>query len=280
MALDPRLHAARADLADARLKGRVAAARFEPGVTMQVKVFAAPLRKEPQADAMQLTEALFGETLQVFAVKDGFAWAQLTRDGYVGHVPVAALAPVALAPTHHVAVPATLIYPQANLKTTPHRFLPLNAGVTVTGTDGAYAALASGGYVFSAHLRPLTEHHHDFVAVAEQFLGTPYLWGGKTVHGLDCSGLVQVALQSCGKRAPRDSDMQEKELGRSLPQNDRTGLQRGDLVFWDGHVGIMTDATMLLHANGHHMLVASEPLAEAVKRIAASGKPVTSVKRL
>jgi cell wall-associated NlpC family hydrolase len=280
MALDGRRYAARPDLADARLRGQVEALRFEVGVVMQVQVFSAPLRKAPRDDAMQLSEALFGETLRVFEVKDGFAWGQLARDGYVGYLPVAALAGRAVAPSHRVAVPSTLIYPQANLKTTPHRFLPLNAEVTVTGHEGNYAALAGGGFVFAAHLRPLTDHNGDFVAVAEQFLATPYLWGGKTVHGLDCSGLVQVALQACGGDCLRDSDMQEQTLGKPVPENDLAQLRRGDLVFWDGHVGIMTDGETLLHANGHHMMVAKEPLADAVARIAASGKPVTAIKRL
>ena len=278
--LDPRLNAARPDLADASLKGRVTAARFEAGVLMQVKVFAAPLRRAPDPSAMQLSEALFGETLRVFEVKNGFAWAQLTRDGYVGHLPVAALSGQVVATTHRVAVPSTLIYPQASLKTSPHRFLPLNAEVAVTGHDGAYAALATGGFVFAPHLRPRAEAAPDFVAVAEQFLGAPYLWGGKTVHGLDCSGLVQVALEASGRAAPRDSDLQESRLGGPVPQNDLSALARGDLVFWDGHVGIMLDRETLLHANGHHMQVVKEPLAEAVARIAAAGKPVTAVKRL
>ena len=148
--------------------------------------------------------------------------------------------------------------------------LPLNAEICVTSFDGDFARLGEEGFVWSGHLATLDNYESDFVAVAERFIGIPYLWGGKTALGLDCSGLVQTALCAAGISAPRDTDMQEKALGHIIATGpELQGLQRGDLVFWKGHVGIMREAKTLLHANGHHMLVASEPLDVAVARIAA-----------
>ena len=144
---------------------------------------------------------------------------------------------------------------------------------------GRLVALASGGYVFSRHLAGPDEHAADFVAVAEQFCNVPYLWGGRTFAGLDCSGLVQTAMLAAGSACPRDSDMMEASLGTALPADDLKALRRGDLVFWKGHVGIMVDEMRLLHANAHHLRVEIEPLAEAVARIAAAGSPVTSLRR-
>lgn len=276
--LDKRLNLYRPDLADVALRGRIEAARFVEGRPMQVGRSVASLRRQPNATSMQLTEALPGETLQVFDEVEGWAWVKLDRDGYVGHVEAARLMPLSASASHEVAVPSTLLYPKADLKTQPASFLPMLSRLAVTGEEKDHSAVAGDGFVFSKHLRPLGEGHGDFVSVAERFLHTPYYWGGKTVHGLDCSGLVQVSLQAVGVAALRDSDMQEASLGVALPQTEKR--RRGDLVFWDGHVGIMADSEMLLHANGFDMMVVMEPLAAAVARSEAKGKPVTSVKRI
>jgi cell wall-associated NlpC family hydrolase len=153
---------------------------------------------------------------------------------------------------------------------------PLGAKLTVSREQDSFAA-SPVGFLPASHLAPLDQHETDFVSVAERFLGTPYLWGGKTNYGLDCSGLVQVALTACGTRCPRDSDMQERALGTSVNIKD---VRRGDLVFWKGHVAIVRDEKTFLHANAFHMAVAVEPVAEAIARIAAAGSEVTSVKRL
>lgn len=245
------------------------------GKPRQVIAPIASLMKRPEAEAMQLTQALMGEHVILLGEQDGYAHVQLKRDSYVGYLESNALTDDIVATTHRVAVPSTILYPKPDLKTRPVQFLPMNAEVTVIGTEGKFAGLATGGFIFADHLASKTATEKDFVDVAAQFLHTPYYWGGKSIHGIDCSGLVQVALQACGVTAPRDSDMQEKELGTLI--NDHTNLRRGDLVFWAGHVGIMQSATELLHANGHYMRTVSEPLSEAIARTQA---PVTAVKRL
>jgi cell wall-associated NlpC family hydrolase len=278
--LDRRLNAIRDDLADAALRGSVAAPRFAEGVTRRVAASAAPVRRRPASDAPLDTQALHGETVRVFEEEEGWAWAQLQADGYVGYLPAADLAPEGPAATHRVGVLRSFVFPGPDLKLPPLDHLPLGARVTVAGEQNGYAALAGGGFVHAGHLAPVEARAADFVAVAESMLGVPYLWGGKTPIGLDCSGLVQLSLAMAGIAAPRDSDMQEAGLGAILETDaSLTGLRRGDLVFWKGHVGIMTDPATLLHANAHHMLVAREKLAEAVARIAARGSQVTCIRR-
>jgi cell wall-associated NlpC family hydrolase len=278
--LDPRLHAYRPDLADAALAGEVDAQRYVEPRLMQVMEPVITVHKAPRFDAMQLTQALFGEQVKLFHEEEGWAWVQLMRDGYVGYVNGNALSPQVVAPTHRVAVPSTFMYPDANLKTLPAVPLTLNAQVTVTAENGAYSQLTNGRFVFTSHLKCIDDVEADFVAVAEMFRHVPYYWGGKSVQGLDCSGLVQLSLEACGRKAPRDSDMQEATLGERLMVNDLDSLKRGDLVFWNGHVGIMTDEKTLLHANGHHMMVVAEPLKDAVDRIAARYGQLTSIRRL
>lgn len=277
---DSRLHAARDDLADQRLEGLVKAKQFVAARRVQVSAALTSVRKWPVPDATQLTQALMGDDAAVFENRDGWSWIQLDRDGYVGYVESTSLTPSPTAATHRVAVPLTFLYPEANLKSQPHTPVALNAHLTVVGESGRFLRLADGRHVFSGHVKPVNTYEHDFVAVAEWFRGVPYLWGGKSVAGLDCSGLVQVALEACGRPAPRDSDMQEQTLGTRLPTADFGDLQRGDLVFWNGHVGIMLDSDTLLHANGHHMMVAAEPLRAAAGRIAQVYGAITSIRRL
>ncbi len=247
---------------------------------MQVVEPVVSLRKAPRFDAMQLTQALMGETVKVFSEEEGWAWVQLEADGYVGYVDGNALSADIVEPTHRVAVPSSFLYPGPNLKTQPAVPVTLNARVTVVATDGSFARLHSGRFVFTAHLQPIGTYADDFVGVAEMFRHVPYYWGGKSVQGLDCSGLVQLSLEAAGKTCLRDSDMQEASLGSAVPENDLDALKRGDLVFWNGHVGIMTDAQTLLHANGHHMMTVAEPLKDAVDRIAARYGRITSIRRL
>jgi cell wall-associated NlpC family hydrolase len=277
--LDKRLNAYKPGRADIALKGKVEAEYFVVGQKMQVKTPVLNIHEYPSRESMQVTQALIGETVSVFEVENGWAWLQQTEDSYVGYAEMSKLGSNVFDTTHRVAVLSTVLYPKPDLKSQPVRQLSLQSALAVNGTDGDYTILATGGYVFANHLRSSSQAPPDFVSVAGMFLGVPYLWGGKSVAGLDCSGLVQVALQAAGRQCPRDADMQEEALGNLWPADDFDNLQRGDLVFWNGHVGIMTNATDLLHANGHHMMVMIEPLNDAITRIGKTGKTVTSVKR-
>jgi len=277
--LDRRLNVARPDLADIRLKGRVEAERFVEGVARRVAVPVAPLRRRPSADAPLETEALYGEDVAVFE-DDGEGWAfvQLAADNYVGYMPAEALALPDPAPTHRVAALRTFLFPGPDIKLPPRAGLCLGSRVAVREM-GEKFALAAGGALFAGHLLPLdAPNESDFVTVATRFLDTPYLWGGRSALGIDCSGLVQTALAACGRTAPRDSDMQEAALGTALPLD--APLRRGDLLFWPGHVAIVEAPDTLLHANAHAMCVAREPLVPALARIAAAGLPLRSIRRM
>ena len=277
--LDKRLHAIRSDLVDARLKGGVDAASFIEGVPMQVMAPVVPVHREPSISARQATQALFGEKINCFEEKDGWIWCQLARDGYVGYISKAGVSKDLTNPTHRVAVPSTFMYPLPDIKSQPAVILSMNARLAIVEGDEKFSKLSNGKYVFTKHIKPLNEVEADFVSVAEMFCDVPYYWGGKTAQGLDCSGLVQISLEACGILSLRDTDMQETQLGQNLLINDLDGLRRGDLVFWKGHVGIMTDQRTLLHANGYHMMTVKEPLNEAIARIARTDGQVTSIKR-
>jgi len=278
-ALDRRLHALRDDLADARLQGRVEAPRFVEGRMREVAVPVAPLRRAPDEGAMLDSQALRGECLRVFDEARGWAWAQLETDGYVGYLPSAALREPGPEPTHRVRALATFVYPEPDMKRPVAERLNFGARLAVSEEAGDFFRLALGGFVWRGHLRPLDAREEDFVEVALRFRGVPYLWGGRSSDGLDCSGLVQTAMAATGVRAPRDSDMLEG-LGQPLDPAALEGLRRGDLVFWRGHLGIVLEEARLLHANGHHMAVEIEPLAEAVARIAGAGLPLKAARRL
>lgn len=277
-ALDPRLNAFRDDLAVVALKGQVEAPRFVSGRPAHVTVPVTALRRRPEADGPRDTELLHGECVSVFDEADGFAWVQSQRDAYVGYVSLDALGTGTPAPTHRVSALRSFIYGEPDLKSPMHSWVSLNSPLVVSGTQGRFSTLAGGGYVFSDHLSPMDIFAPDYVSIAEQFLETPYLWGGRSSLGLDCSGLVQCALEAAGIPCPRDTDMQEAALGSAMP--DSQPLQRGDLLFWKGHVGIMADGATLLHANATHMKTVEEAVEPAIARIAQTDGPVTSVKRL
>jgi cell wall-associated NlpC family hydrolase len=265
--LDKRLHAFRPDLADEALKGQVDAERFSGGVLARVAVPVAPLRPVPDLARGIDTELLLGETVRVFDRADGFAWVQADEDGYVGYLPESMLGDASEA-SHWICVPRTFVYPEAELRKPPRAALSMGSRITVTGeaeTRGTrYFTLADGGAVIARHCLPFGQTiADDYVSIAETFVETPYLWGGRSGFGIDCSGLVQLAMMMAGRKAPRDSDMQAF-LGEEIV---REQLRRGDLVFWKGHVGVMENEQTLLHANGHTMSVARENLNAAIERI-------------
>jgi cell wall-associated NlpC family hydrolase len=277
--MDPRTTPARPDLAAAFLQGKVEAARFVEGKAYAVARGRCSLQHAPARDAAQDSEVLHGEIFTVYEENNGWAWGQAARDSYVGYVHTIALSEMIEA-DYEVAALMTPVLPAPDAKRPLVDLLPMNARVKVLAHENSYARIAGNLCVRESHLRPLGEHAPDWVAVAERFLGAPYVWGGRTQAGLDCSGLIQTALQAGGIAAPRDTDMQ-MVLGAPVPvASDLSGLERGDLVFWKGHVGVMLDGARLLHANAFHMEVAIELMAEAAVRIAKSAGVVIAIKRL
>ena len=265
---DRRLNAFRPDLAEKALEGTVAAERYVTGLPARIAAPVADLRPRPDEGAGIDTQLLFGEGVHVLDRADGWAWVKADFDGYVGYLPEAALAAPGAPATHVVAVPRSFAYTGADLRTPAPFALSIGSRLTVVGeseTRGTrYFTLAGGQSVIAGHCLPVGETMgEDYVAIAGRFLETPYLWGGRSGFGLDCSALVQLSMMMAGRSAPRDSDMQAAGLGTPIAGEQ---LRRGDLVFWKGHVAIMEDETTILHANGHTMSVAREPLAAAIER--------------
>jgi Bacterial dipeptidyl-peptidase Sh3 domain/NlpC/P60 family len=278
---DPRLTPARGDLAAKYLEGKVKAARFVEGEVFEIADGLAPLREGPSSDAMQISQALKGERVTIYDRNgEGFAWGQLNSDGYVGWLPDRALAKPLAMPTHKVTALRTFAFPGPSIKLPPVETLSMGAMLTVTREDGAFAVTREGWYLPRPHLGGIGAMAADFVAVAERFVGTPYLWGGKSSIGIDCSGLVQVALNAAGTGCPRDSDMQRDGLGRALSAAEAKHLQRGDLIFWKGHAAIVRDADSIVHANAHHMAAVVENTRDAIARIKAAGNEIAAIKRL
>ncbi|HXF88792.1 MAG TPA: NlpC/P60 family protein [Xanthobacteraceae bacterium] len=282
MNFDPRVTPARPDLAARFLEGKVQAARFVDGELREVVEAQAPVRREPRPDASLDTEALKGERVMVYeTIEEGWAWVQLQNDRYVGWMPASALAVPGPEPTHRVATLRAPVLMGASIKMPTLEVLPFGATLAILREEGRFGITSHGCYVPLVHVARLNEFERDFVAVAERFVGVPYVWGGKTSLGLDCSALVQVSLTACGIACPRDSDMQEAVVGRPVAVgDDLSGVARGDLVFWKGHVAIVRDEKHFLHANGFHMAVAIEPIRETLTRFAAEGSSVTGIRRL
>jgi cell wall-associated NlpC family hydrolase len=285
--LDPRLHAWRPDLADARLKGRVPSTRFAAGERKRVVASSAPLRRVPRLDASLDSELLRGEAVMVFEeTMEGWAWVQNEADSYVGYISSDALAAASPEPTHRVAALRTFLYPGPDMKLPARAALSIGSRVTLAGEAETrrtrFGILANGeGAVVMAHVEPVDAPvEPDFVAVALRFLGVPYLWGGRTSLGLDCSALVQVSLMAAGVPVLRDTDMQAATIGAPLAGGIDAPLMRGDLIYWKGHVAIMVDGATMVHASGYHMAVVTERLADALPRIAMSSGPPVAVRRL
>ena len=268
--LDRRLHAYRPDLADANLRGKITADRYVEAETARIVVGNAALRPRPDLAVSIDTELLYGEIVDVFERSEGWAWVQARTDGYVGYLREESLSPKIGDATHMVASLRTFIYPEPDLKSPPLHLLSMNAALSLTETEeGGFGLLSEGGWIFRRHLAPLESHETDHCAVALRFVGTPYLWGGRTSLGLDCSALVQMSLMRCGINVPRDSDMQERSIGReAICEHDLSDLRRGDVVYWKGHCGIWIEPAVFIHANATDMAVAVQPLNRILKHVA------------
>jgi hypothetical protein len=278
---DPRLTPARPDLAAHYLKGKIEAARFVAGETFEIIDNIAPLRGKPSSDAMLLTQALKGERVTIYDRDgEGWAWGQLNGDGYVGWLPDRALAKPGAAPTHKVIALRTFAFPGPSIKLPPVETLVMGTTLTVLREEGAFAVTREGWHLPLRHVGGIDMYESDFVSVAERFAGTPYLWGGKSSLGIDCSGLVQISLTAAGTGCPRDSDMQQDGLGRTLDAAESRKPKRGDLIFWKGHVAIVRDSNSIVHANAHHMATVIENTSDAIARIKVSGSEITAIKRL
>lgn len=262
---DRRLFPSNGRVAHNSLKGRVERVRLVPGELKQVVKPVAGLFAKPGGGMDR--QLIYGTSFLELDQENGFSFGRAEPDGYVGYVETGNLAQAANA-THKVIRLNTHIYPTANMKTVPLMVLPLGACLDVAGIKDGFAEVVTGGFIPQQAVAPIDTYADDPVAVAKLFLGTAYLWGGDSYQGIDCSGLVQTALGACGQSCARDSDMQQTQVG--IEFGDNTPLQRGDLIFWKGHVGMMADRDMLLHANAYHMRVTCEPLAEVSARILKS----------
>ncbi len=273
--LDGRVHAARPDIADVALAGSLFASHYAAPAIRGCRWPTAPLRSATGAAVSAVSELVMGEEFALLDVSGEWAWGYCRHDHYVGYLPFDALGDP-IAATHRVSAPAALLFAAADIKAPVVARWPM--GVRLSGAAEGQFVRCAQGFVHRRHLAAVDELGEDAVTVAERLVGVPYRWGGRSGDGLDCSGLVQLALAAAGRSAPRDSDQQREALGTEIPPDTR--LQRGDLVFFPGHVGLMADAERLVHANAHGMAVTIEPLADVVARLSDHAAPIVARRRL
>jgi len=247
----------------------------DSGEVMSIAVSVADLRDAPEGKRDR--QIIYGEDFRVVEMRDGWAYGCAQKDGYAGYLHAVDLVEKRK-PTHFVSARSSHIYPEPDFKSEEIAPLSFGSRLVIVAEGDRFAELSSGKFIPRPHIAPIDQLFDDPIEAAERFMGVPYLWGGNSIWGLDCSGLVQMALLACGVDCPGDADMQQASIGVAIGDNGKP--QRGDLFFWKGHVGLIRDENTLLHANAHHMAVVDEPLDQAIERIMAQGDgPVTGRRR-
>ncbi|MEC9346107.1 MAG: NlpC/P60 family protein [Pseudomonadota bacterium] len=276
---DPRRHPLRDDVAARYLEGRIGPRRFADPVRRRVARTTLAMRRTPDAGAMQVSELLLGEDVDVYEEHAGWCWVQGTLDGYVGYVEATGLSEPDAAPDHRVSARLSHVFPAPDIKLPPLTHLTLGARIRVLERNGRFARVDAGGWMIESHLRAIDRPEDDLVTVALRALDAPYLWGGRSTLGLDCSGLVQVSAQALGVDCPRDSDMQAAELGTACPVPESwNNLRRGQVVYIPGHCMIADGAGGLVHANATHMMVTHEPASVVFGRTGGGWGAVRAVR--
>jgi hypothetical protein len=279
--LDKSVNPYRDDLAAIKLKGVIEAPKYIEPQTFQIVKSATPILANPAKNAVQISEALCGEIVEVYDIANGFAWGQLVNDQYVGYVPLDAICNNLVTTTRKIKVLRTYGFESPNVKSSIIGSFSLNAEVCANGeAANGFANCGVHGWIYEAHLCEIGIYASCPIAIAKWFLKVPYLWGGKQSFGLDCSGLTQMAFAACGINLPRDSRLQEA-IGENIEFDERLlNLRVGDLVFWQGHVAMMIDEVNIIHANAYHMMVEIESLSEAVTRSDATGIKLRTIRRI
>lgn len=282
--LDPRLTLARPDIAEVALKDELESGRYTTPKAQRVSVALADLKREPTSSAPLLTQAVMGEKVDVLLDVDGWSFARLCGDGYVGYIKSSALTPHSPLPTHKVSVPMTHVYAKPDLKTAQPLPLPFLSQIAIGGapTQNGFVEVKGQGWVYNKHLVPLDQALGDRVETALTFLHTPYLWGGRSCSGIDCSALVQLVLQAAGQACPRDTDLQNAQLGTLVSRHFDPALgKRGDLVFFPGHVGMLINSQSMIHANATRMKVSIDTVATVMSWLEGKvEEPFRSIRRL
>lgn len=262
-------------MADVALAGALFAPHYARAEQFRCVASSAMLRAAPDEGAEAVSQLLHGEGFAVLEVAGGWAWGYCLHDHYVGYLPASAVGE-ASEPSHIVTVPQALLFSTPDIKS-PARVWPV--GARFSGEESGVFVACEEGFLHRRHVAPLGERAGDFVSVAESLAGLPYLWGGRGAGGIDCSGLIQVALARAGIAAPRDTDQQRAALGREL--GARETLRRGDIIFFPGHAGLMADTERLIHANAYTMGVTIELLADFVARLSPNhDRPVLARRRI